>query len=126
LCHAGATLRSPVSSPLTDPLSFNLSAATTATYTLSLHDALPIYIAAANVELLRQTRGACPFFIPMHQASAGGGGWWIGMKNGHRSEEHTSELQSPDQLVCRRLLGKKRVRHRCWRWFRCMWFSMQM
>src|SRR5258708_15683395 len=25
----------------------------------------------------------------------------------HRSEEHTSELQSPDQLVCRLLLAKK-------------------
>src|SRR5438552_11118296 len=26
----------------------------------------------------------------------------------HRSEEHTSELQSPDQLVCRLLLEKKK------------------
>src|SRR5438552_16590231 len=29
--------------------------------------------------------------------------WWIA-----RSEEHTSELQSPDQLVCRLLLEKKK------------------
>src|SRR5438552_4017097 len=28
----------------------------------------------------------------------------------HRSEEHTSELQSPDHLVCRLLLEKKKVR----------------
>src|SRR5947208_12449505 len=28
--------------------------------------------------------------------------------SGLRSEEHTSELQSPDQLVCRLLLGKKK------------------
>src|SRR5258708_21038440 len=29
-------------------------------------------------------------------------------KNGLRSEEHTSELQSPDHLVCRLLLEKKK------------------
>src|SRR5258708_11393959 len=29
----------------------------------------------------------------------------------HRSEEHTSELQSPDHLVCRLLLEKKKVLH---------------
>src|SRR5207244_5908900 len=30
-----------------------------------------------------------------------------------RSEEHTSELQSPDHLVCRLLLEKKKMRKRC-------------
>src|SRR5258708_29651275 len=30
--------------------------------------------------------------------------------NGMRSEEHTSELQSPDHLVCRLLLEKKKIR----------------
>src|SRR5258708_21439129 len=29
--------------------------------------------------------------------------------NSHRSEEHTSELQSPDHLVCRLLLEKKKA-----------------
>src|SRR5258708_8197202 len=29
----------------------------------------------------------------------------------HRSEEHTSELQSPDHLVCRLLLAKKKKQH---------------
>src|SRR5207244_7650382 len=29
-------------------------------------------------------------------------------RTGHRSEEHTSELQSPDHLVCRLLLEKKK------------------
>src|SRR5258708_27069608 len=29
--------------------------------------------------------------------------------DGHRSEEHTSELQSPDHLVCRLLLEKKKT-----------------
>src|SRR5256885_5349543 len=31
--------------------------------------------------------------------------------NGRRSEEHTSELQSPCNLVCRLLLEKKKMRH---------------
>src|SRR5258708_24661949 len=30
---------------------------------------------------------------------------------GQRSEEHTSELQSPDHLVCRLLLEKKKKKH---------------
>src|SRR5258708_21485777 len=30
----------------------------------------------------------------------------------YRSEEHTSELQSPDHLVCRLLLEKKNLNHR--------------
>src|SRR5258708_31823515 len=30
-------------------------------------------------------------------------------KTNHRSEEHTSELQSPDHLVCRLLLEKKNI-----------------
>src|SRR2546426_2990302 len=33
---------------------------------------------------------------------------FIGMDNEHRSEEHTSELQSPCNLVCRLLLEKKK------------------
>src|SRR5258708_17245668 len=32
-------------------------------------------------------------------------------KKGTRSEEHTSELQSPDHLVCRLLLEKKKHKH---------------
>src|SRR5438876_9195434 len=36
---------------------------------------------------------------------------WRGVESGHnvRSEEHTSELQSPVQLVCRLLLEKKKI-----------------
>src|SRR5947208_13521520 len=33
------------------------------------------------------------------------------LAQGHRSEEHTSELQSPDHLVCRLLLEKKNVHY---------------
>src|SRR5258708_38624941 len=37
---------------------------------------------------------------------------WVGRELGarKRSEEHTSELQSPDHLVCRLLLEKKKLR----------------
>src|SRR5258708_26861700 len=35
-----------------------------------------------------------------------------GSRSGRRSEEHTSELQSPDHLVCRLLLEKKKVQPR--------------
>src|SRR5256885_8364178 len=35
---------------------------------------------------------------------------WDLLQAGHRSEEHTSELQSPCNLVCRLLLEKKKIR----------------
>src|SRR5699024_12332843 len=78
-------------------------------YTLSLHDALPIF--------------QCDLFIPDHR-------WFLlvslfrppqhrlnpaqdkrhgkGLDNIVRSEEHTSELQSRFDLVCRLLLEKKK------------------
>src|SRR5258708_27743921 len=37
-----------------------------------------------------------------------GAGATSGRRRRRRSEEHTSELQSPDHLVCRLLLGKKK------------------
>src|SRR5438552_14194493 len=65
--------------------------ATTQIYTLSLHDALPISPATGR----RSTPKCAPSAMPaVPQAS--------------RSEEHTSELQSPDHLVCRLLLEKKK------------------
>src|SRR5258708_24844106 len=66
--------------------------ATTEIYTLSLHDALPIYRACATFDECR-CRG-------IGQARQRG--------DVERSEEHTSELQSPDHLVCRLLLEKKK------------------
>src|SRR5580704_19568776 len=62
--------------------------ATTEIYTLSLHDALPISLA------LRARRGD-------H------GKVFSDLRGPRRSEEHTSELQSPVHLVCRLLLEKK-------------------
>src|SRR6266487_7184093 len=60
--------------------------ATTEIYTLSLHDALPITWSDTRV---RFREG------PLHGVPG-------------RSEEHTSELQSPVHLVCRLLLEKKK------------------
>src|SRR2546429_5334684 len=65
--------------------------ATTEIYTLSLHDALPIYIA------VDQERQAADHRAFHHVVAAG-----------QRSEEHTSELQSRLHLVCRLLLEKKK------------------
>src|SRR6266511_5041659 len=65
--------------------------ATTEIYTLSLHDALPISgsstVPGASIQVV-----SAPFDT------------W-------RSEEHTSELQSRENLVCRLLLEKKKESH---------------
>src|SRR3712207_6933996 len=78
--------------------------ATTEIYTLSLHDALPIFEDAAP-EILRRIeqdgrnerdRKPCASKeFGEHQVR-------------QRSEEHTSELQSRQYLVCRLLLEKKK------------------
>src|SRR5947208_5779480 len=68
--------------------------ATTEIYTLSLHDALPIS------RLPRKRPGARRLGAPGHRRGA--------RRDDARSEEHTSELQSPDHLVCRLLLEKKK------------------
>src|SRR2546430_10460261 len=74
--------------------------ATTEIYTLSLHDALPIYPVAARV--LRNT---------MAQRALGANDERTVALRGIRSEEHTSELQSQSNLVCRLLLEKKKTSH---------------
>src|SRR2546427_9005264 len=73
--------------------------ATTEIYTLSLHDALPIYpvgppvltpsAAKEKPARMRARRQDCP-------------------PHAGRSEEHTSELQSQSNIVCRLLLEKKK------------------
>src|SRR2546421_11252660 len=73
--------------------------ATTEIYTLSLHDALPIFTESASESaegikiaiVARKSRPAC---------------------SRARSEEHTSELQSRSDLVCRLLLEKKKKKQR--------------
>src|SRR5690606_42163310 len=79
-------------------------------YTLSLHDALPISHALAVVALQRkeiQTRpGIGSDHGGQHRRLAIGGDHRAGGQP--RSEEHTSELQSRENLVCRLLLEKKK------------------
>src|SRR2546430_5306316 len=74
--------------------------ATTEIYTLSLHDALPICSFQDGYDargLVRRT--------PDHHHQVGGARDHL---SGRRSEEHTSELQSQSNLVCRLLLEKKK------------------
>src|SRR5438874_13544092 len=85
---------------------FNDSAPTQI-YTLSLHDALPIFVTPEHVQTLIQTKltplGLLAASDDDAQARSTGGA--------SRSEEHTSELQSRRDLVCRLLLEKKK-KHR--------------
>src|SRR5438034_11334203 len=94
-------LLSYVSVLLSSSLFFFNDPATTEIYTLSLHDALPISQAADFPTL----------DINIDRERAGQFG--LTMADGHgtrpvRSEEHTSELQSHSDLVCRLLLEKKK------------------
>src|SRR3712207_7549857 len=91
--------------------------ATTEIYTLSLHDALPIS-AGAGPHPARRGGGAAvrpvllpvPRRLPPAQAvhRPGRPGRQPGGRPRARSEEHTSELQSRQYLVCRLLLVKKK------------------
>src|SRR5438094_9265595 len=77
--------------------------ATTEIYTLSLHDALPISVFGAGRgggASLRADRSSASRATMASTA--------IGSSACGRSEEHTSELQSPYDLVCRLLLEKKK------------------
>src|SRR2546430_13247052 len=67
--------------------------ATTEIYTLSLHDALPIWIINSILTRLQKCKRGCETSYWMYSP---------------RSEEHTSELQSQSNLVCRLLLEKKK------------------
>src|SRR2546427_885404 len=72
--------------------------ATTEIYTLSLHDALPI----SGVRH-RDARGRPESARRRARGRA---------RHGFRSEEHTSELQSQSNLVCRLLLEKKKKKRK--------------
>src|SRR5437763_14979881 len=95
--------------------SFEISLLFTATpppsiSTLSLHDALPIFaeevfLATACRDALRATGARAPESNSIKHTFVLGGK----PKVFDRSEEHTSELQSPMYLVCRLLLGKKNL-----------------
>src|SRR5437867_5399490 len=82
--------------------------APTVTYTLSLHDALPIWFGHPDSSYL-PLRGALPPF-PRVSPRPISPRWVPPSAAKSRSEEHTSELQSPYDLVCRLLLEKKKVK----------------
>src|SRR2546428_10250723 len=81
--------------------------ATTEIYTLSLHDALPIY--ALRREIFETTLGGleAPTIVPVVDHH-GRPVYSRSSPERARSEEHTSELQSRSDLVCRLLLEKKK------------------
>src|SRR5690606_41814353 len=93
-------------------------------YTLSLHDALPIWLEHVELEIALAGGKADCRIIAHHLRHHHGHGFRLGridlarhdraarlvFRNGQlaqRSEEHTSELQSRENLVCRLLLEKK-------------------
>src|SRR5690348_18223471 len=76
--------------------------APTEIYTLSLHDALPISSIhrLCSSDFRRRKFSTIRFIITRLRENAVS-----------RSEEHTSELQSPVHLVCRLLLEKKKYKN---------------
>src|SRR2546427_13262812 len=77
--------------------------ATTEIYTLSLHDALPIFarpMVCTCSACVSDCGPVSTYSAPACQSS-----------HNVRSEEHTSELQSQSNLVCRLLLEKKKKKH---------------
>src|SRR5438093_8769375 len=79
-------------------------------YTLSLHDALPISITGAAAS--DRDGATFPIFITQQALAAVHDHCMPadrGAAFGRRSEEHTSELQSLTNLVCRLLLEKKKT-----------------
>src|SRR5690606_42077175 len=93
---------------------FHNPTSTTETYTLSLHDALPI--CAAAKEDRRHGARAAALAHRCHLAVERGRKALlidrpvpdVAVEVAIRSEEHTSELQSRENLVCRLLLEKKK------------------
>src|SRR5436190_7682533 len=81
-------------------------------YTLSLHDALPISLRAApkNLRGFSIVRASIPpdRIFPLPRCSLLYARDMRVIESQRRSEEHTSELQSHSDLVCRLLLEKKK------------------
>src|SRR5436190_24188122 len=94
--------------------SFSNDPATTEIYTLSLHDALPISFSCiypnrrALMEALESVLRTSANAQRAREAGQGDLFGRGGEEAVRRSEEHTSELQSHSDLVCRLLLEKKK------------------
>src|SRR2546430_17490757 len=80
--------------------------ATTEIYTLSLHDALPIWNRAIVGPSQIVSEYTADRFLKRWAAISSMHEW---KERVTRSEEHTSELQSQSNLVCRLLLEKKKT-----------------
>src|SRR5438270_5478241 len=81
---------------------------TTEIYTLSLHDALPIsHLASIQATACRHPSGLG--FAARSRVED----YWFGWRDS-RSEEHTSELQSQSNIVCRLVLEKKKKKEKDW------------
>src|SRR2546430_17365961 len=78
--------------------------ATTEIYTLSLHDALPIYVLRVVLATVHIALAEVPRALTQASLEA----TIVLTARELRSEEHTSELQSQSNLVCRLLLEKKK------------------
>src|SRR2546430_6529466 len=86
----------PKSLPVIYSFFFFNDTAPTEIYTLSLHDALPICLACLRYDLSKlRAKGLALKVVKSRRHRL-------------RSEEHTSELQSQSNLVCRLLLEKKK------------------
>src|SRR3712207_7690522 len=82
--------------------------ATTEIYTLSLHDALPIFLSQPENMALLTYGSPNGTLLPTTEALLDSPEL---VEKKPRSEEHTSELQSRQYLVCRLLLEKKKNRN---------------
>src|SRR5258707_15150947 len=86
--------------------------ATTEIYTLSLHDALPISRDSSSLINFTRTRvrsaNSTSCASSTSRSTARSSAVRVGDELAARSEEHTSELQSRQYLVCRLLLEKKK------------------
>src|SRR5690606_40983908 len=97
---------SPVSAPSATFSVFSLTASPpTDIYSLSLHDALPISRRPRACRRVRSDRPRPGAWIPTSISSRRPAA--RSSCSPRRSEEHTSELQSRENLVCRLLLEKK-------------------
>src|SRR5690606_41661354 len=90
---------------------------TTEIYTLSLHDALPIYyiefepLTYSENNITSKLVGLFGFYANFIIGLDADSFSLYGGTRKNRSEEHTSELQSRENLVCRLLLEKKKKKY---------------
>src|SRR5262249_58801523 len=95
-------------------LFFLNDAATSQLYPLSLHDALPIFMISKALRMISTSASGwyATSASTRRWCCATTGSWWSDVPFRQRSEEHTSELQSLTNLVCRLLLEKKKKIHK--------------